>query len=162
MRFFKPELLARCRSSDDDVADAAAKEWDAAAAAYRARFQSIRAKLPLGVRRLVSSVSLHDARFLVVAIGKEKPFFGILVQVAGSSGQAGEVLELDYDSVAGPIGGVHVRSHPSLADSGQGNVQILYHEFDIDEAHSFFLHTVLLSDGREIEVRFRRLALRRL
>jgi len=160
MKYFKPELLAQCRSCDEDIADAAARDWDAATAAYRARFKGIRDQMPAGVRRLASKFSLHDAKFLGVAIGKKKPLFGILVELEGATGQGGEVLELNYHSVAGPNGGIHFRSHPLSSNGARGNVQVLYHEFDIDEEHAFFTHTLLLSDDREIEVRFHHLTIR--
>lgn len=162
MKYFKPELLARFRSSDDDVADAAAKEWDDAAAAYQARFKSIQDGLPQSVRRLCAKVTLHDARFLGAAIGKEEPFFGLLIQLEGRGEQPGEVLQLNYDTVSGPKGGVHVRTHSEVTENSRKGVWILYDEFDQDAEHPFFTHMLLLSDGREIEVRFNKLSVRRL
>src|SRR5689334_15240213 len=44
MKYFKPKLLARCRSLDDDIADAAAAQWDKAIVAYREHLRAIRPK----------------------------------------------------------------------------------------------------------------------
>ena len=160
MKYFKPELLARYRSSDDRVADAAATEWEEAVAAYQARFKSVRGQFPVGVRRLCSKVSLHDAKMLGAARSERKPLFGILLQLPGSPGQSGEVLELNYHPVVGPNGGIHIRRHASSERNVRRDVRILYDEFDLDEEFSFFTHSLLLTDGREIEIRFHSLTVR--
>jgi hypothetical protein len=49
MKYFKPELLARYRSLDDGVAEAAAEEWEQAVVAYRRR---LRCHPPSGLRLL--------------------------------------------------------------------------------------------------------------
>ena len=104
MKYFKPELLARCRSRDDDVAEAAAKEWEEAVVAYRARLEAVRPNLPGKVERLRSRFSLHDAQVLGFAFGSEKARFGILVRPEGSSGQPGKILDITYHPVAGANG----------------------------------------------------------
>jgi hypothetical protein len=162
MKYFKPELLARYRSSDDSVAETAAQQWDEATTAYRARFKSIRAKFPVGVRRFCAKVSLHDARVLGAAYNPRQPLFGILLQMEGSAGESGEVLELNYHPVAGPHGGVQIKRHTSCQGKGHKDVRVLYDEFDLDEEHAFFTHALLLTDGREIEIRFHNLTIRRL
>jgi hypothetical protein len=158
MKYFKPELLARYRSSDESVAEAAATEWDEATAAYTERFKSIRSKLPPGVRRLCSKVSLHDARLLVAAWSDRQPIFDILLRLPRSQGQSGEVLELNYHPVAGPNGGVNLGT--VSGGSAPRVVHVLYDEFDLDEEHGFFTHSLLLTDGRELEIRFHRLTCR--
>ena len=55
MKYFKPDLLARCRSLDDQVAEAAAQEWEQAITDYRARIKAIRLRLPTGARRLLGA-----------------------------------------------------------------------------------------------------------
>jgi len=160
MKYFKPELLARCRSRDDDVADAAAKEWDEAADAYQARFKAIESLLPGEVTRLCSRFSLHDAKMLGAAFAtREGALFGILLQLEGVPGHLGEILQLNYHPVAGPHGGVNVKP-PDSSSGVRRDVWVLYDEFDLDKEHGFFTHSLLLSDGREIEVRFHGLVLR--
>lgn len=158
MKYFTPKLLARFRSSEDDMADAAATEWDQASAAYRARFRSVRDRLPVGVRRL-AKVSLHDARLIGVAISERRPLFSMIVQPESSSDRTHEALELSYHTIAGTTPGLLITAHDPSAGERR-DVCILYDEFDVDEEHSFFTHALLLSDGREIQVRFHCLSVR--
>jgi hypothetical protein len=163
MKFLQPEMLARSRSANDAVAEAAADQWDTALVAYRARFKAIRNRLPVAVRRLCVRVALHDALLLGAARAEHRPFFALLVRLEGTAGEPGEVLELVYHPVAGPHGGLEIRTHPCLDDNPPGqSVRVLYDEFDVHEAHAFFTHALLLSDGREIDIRFHSMTWRRL
>jgi hypothetical protein len=160
MKYFKPELLARCRSRDDEVAEAAAKEWEEAIAACRARLKAIRPQLPRGARGLCSRFSLHDARLLGAAFGTRTALFGILLRLEGSPEHPGQVLELNYHPAPGPNGGVNVKAQGPSEGGPRGDVWVQYDEFDLDEEHGFFTHSLLLTDGREIEVRFTGLTVR--
>src|SRR5262249_38355655 len=98
MKYFTPELLARCRSTDDEVADDAADKWEQALAAYKTRLRKIRSHLPLGVRQLLRRASLHDAQCLVITTsgsGAEKELF-LTFRLAGSSQQPAGGVELRY------------------------------------------------------------------
>jgi hypothetical protein len=154
MRYFKPELLARCRSLDDDVADVADAEWEKAIADYRERIQSIRPRLPRSVRSLLTHFSLHDAKVLAIAFGKKPPTFALLIRLEDTPSKPGELLELSYLPVAGPGGGVTFHKHPQINEHSSGQGWILYDEFDLMEEKSFFTHSLLLSDGMEAIVRF--------
>jgi hypothetical protein len=157
MNYFKPELLARCRSRGD-VAEAAAAEWEAARAAYRARLDAIRPSLPAAVRRLLSIVSLHDAKVLGMSIGKRKPRFALRVRLEGTARQPGEVLEVSYRPVVGPNGGVTFQKPPLAEAPPPGPQWVLYDEFDVDEDRGLFVHSLLLTSGMEISVRFHSLS----
>jgi hypothetical protein len=158
MKYFKPDLLARCRSQDDDVADTAADEWERAAEAYRLRLKSIRSSLPAGVRRLVSRISLHDAQVLGMSFGKPKPRFSLRLRLEGAGKQPGEIIGLNYRVVGGPNGGVIFHKHSELGQSPHGSRWVLYSEFDVDEERGFFTHSLLLTGGLEVEVRFHSLS----
>ena len=160
MKYFKPELLARCRSRDDDVAEVAANEWEEAVAAYHARLEAVRAHLPGKVERLRSRFSLHDAQVLGIAFGTEKARFGILLRPEGSPTRPGKILDLNYHPAAGANGGVSIRAKVHTDGGPRKDVWVLYDEFDLDEQHGFFTHSLLLSDGHEIEVRFTALTVR--
>jgi len=161
MKYLKPELLARCQSRDDDVAEAAAKEWEKALAAYQTRFKAIESLLPPEVSRLCSRFSLHDAKMLGAAYGtREEALFGVLFQLEGPPGHPGEILQLNYHPVAGPNGGVNVKPPSSSEGGSRRDVWVQYDELDLDEEHGFFTHSFLLTDGREIEVRFNGLTIR--
>ena len=161
MKYFKLDLLTRCRSLDDDVAEAAAEEWEQAITDYRARIKAIRLRLPTGARRLFANFSLHDAKLLAILSGKRSPRFTLLVRLEGTPSQPGDVLELDYLIVAGKHGGIAFRKHHQLPQKdGPGAAWILYDEFDLDEQRTFFTHSLLLTGGHEIEVRFHNLRIR--
>jgi hypothetical protein len=159
MKYFKPELLARCRSRDDDEAETAANEWDKATAAYRAHLKRIRSHLPAAATYLCANFSLHDAKLLRVAAHREQPAFGILLQLEGSSRRPGDLLDMHYKLVIGPTGGVQIKDHQRSKKSPNRNVVVLYDEFDLlEEDRQSFTHSLLLSDDQEIEVRFADLA----
>lgn len=160
MKYFKPELLARCRSRDDEVAEAAATEWEEAVVAYRARLEAVRAHLPGKIERLRSRFSLHDAQVLGISFGSEKARFGILLRPEGSSAQPGKILDLNYHPAAGANGGVSIKVQDLAQGGPRRDVWVLYDEFDLDEQHGFFTHSLLLSDGHEIDVRFTSLTVR--
>ncbi len=158
MKYFTPDLLARCRSLDDDVAEAAAEELEQASVAYRARLKALRPSFPAGVRGLMATVSLHDAKVLDVSFGKRKPRFALRVRLEGTKNHPGEVLELSYQPVVGPNGGVAFRRHPQLSEGPERSHWVLNNEFDVDEDRGFFTHSILLTSGLEFEVRFHSLS----
>lgn len=160
MNYFQPDVLVRCRSRDDDVAEAAAREWEKGITAYQARLRAIRNLLPAGARKFNANVALHDAELLGVAFGKRRPRVRLLLRLAGAGGQPGEMLELTYGPVRGPNGGVAFQTHPQLGSSSPQAVWVLYDELDLDEERAFFTHRLLLSDGREVEIRFHTLQVR--
>ena len=62
VKYFKPELLAECRSSNPDIAETAASKWQKNAEAYRKHLQAIRDRLPSSVRSL-----MHQLHFMTPA-----------------------------------------------------------------------------------------------
>ncbi len=162
MKYLTPELLVRCRSLDADVSDAAAEEWEQAIDAYRERLRVIRKGLPRGARGLLSQVTLHDAKILALVYAKEDPWLTLLIHLEGTPSQPGEKLQLAYHLVVGEQGGVRVANHPGLHNGNSNLRWILYDEFDFDEQRSFFTHSLLLADGKEFEIRFHDLRVRRL
>ena len=160
MKYFKPELLARCRSLDDEVADSAAQEWEQAITTYRNHLRDIRQRLPAGARRLSSRVSLHDAKVLALTTRRNQPCLTLLIRLEGTASQPGNVLELAYHLVAGPHGGLIVRKHQQSKKDAPSLGWVLYDEFDLDEQHAFFTHSLLLTDGSEVEIRFHNLRVR--
>lgn len=162
MKYFTPDLLARCRSLDDDVAEAAAEEWERTSAAYAARLKAIRSSLPRDVRSLLATTSLHDAKLLSLSFGKRERRFFLRVRLEGTGEQPGDVLELRYHPVAGPNGGVALRKHSDSGSATPGSYWVLCSEFDADEERGFFTHSLLLTGGVELEVRFHSVSIQRL
>jgi hypothetical protein len=160
MKHFKPALLARCRSLDNEVSDTAAKEWERAAAAYRKRLEAIRNELPAGARRLISQGALHDAKVLAISFRKKLPLLTIFVQLEGTASNTGRELALRYRVVQEPYAGLLVKKEPQIKNGTAGLGLILYDEFDLDRRHGFFTHSLLLANGDELAVRFHDLRVR--
>ena len=99
MKYFKPELLAECRSSNPDIAETAASKWQKNAEAYRKHLQAIRDRLPSSVRSLMRSVTLHDASLLTSNRSEKsgRIRFYLSFQLAGKDDPAG--VQLCYDRV---------------------------------------------------------------
>src|SRR5947209_1257367 len=65
MKYFTPERYLRLGDLDHEaVFRAAQQEWEQTLARYQRHLQHIRSVLPAGLRRLLESVYLHDARVL--------------------------------------------------------------------------------------------------
>jgi hypothetical protein len=153
VKYFTPDLLAECRSSDPEVAETAAAKWQQRAEAYRRRLQAIQRRLPFGVRRLMRSVTLHDAGLMttnVADIRGRKQFF-LSFRLPSRGGTAG--VQLRYDGVKR----VAVVLHAPHA-SGDAELFALYDEFDV-LAHGTLTHSLLMTGGVEIRVRFANLAM---
>jgi hypothetical protein len=147
VKYFTPDLLAECRSSDPDVAEAAAVKWQGRAEAYRKRLREIHHRLPLGVRKLMRSLTLHDAYLLTMNHAKVRgrPQFFLNFQLADGDGRAG--VQLRYDVVKPPK--VVLHDHVS-ADTV---LFALYDEFDVS-AGGTLTHSILMTGGVEVRVRF--------
>ncbi len=159
MKYFTPDLLNRCRSSDDDIADAAAKKWDRATAAYTARLQKIRASLPLGARQLLRHVSLHDAQCLTITTAEDRKEFFLTFRLAYSATHPAGGVELRY-TLAGAPTVLLDKSH--LPAEEPFSRFVLYDEFDLHERKgvAVFTHFLLMTGGLELRLQFSNLRLR--
>jgi hypothetical protein len=158
MKYFTPELLAHCRSLDDDAAEAAAEEWERRIATYQARLQEIRQDLPLGAKQLLKHVSLHDAQLLTITRTGKDLF--LTFRLPGRAGQPAGGLELRY-SLSGPS---RLVRHGSPAPPDQPSTRwVLYEELARAPAgrRPAFTHALLLTGGLELRIRFDNLRLRR-
>ena len=162
MKYMTPELIARFRSEDDDVAEAAAQEWESRCEAYRAHWKAIREELPRLVRRLFARRSLHDARVLAMAAG-EGPHFSIFLELENPADPRDRRLELRYRLAGGMRKGLRLTKHPALAGDGKPLAWWLYDEFDVSEGPvRAFTHSILLTGGYEFQLTFFTLSWRRL
>jgi hypothetical protein len=153
MKFFTPDLLTECQSSDPDVAEAAAVRWQRRADAYRKRLRELQHRLPLGVRKLLRAITLHDASLLSVnlaTVGGRTHFF-LSFRLADGVGRAG--VQIRYDLVK-PL---KVLWHdPKVSEDER--LFALYSEFDI-LADGTLTHAILMTRGVEFRVRFNNLVI---
>jgi hypothetical protein len=159
VRYFTPELLARCRSAADDEAQAAADGWEQALAAYSARLQKLRPLLPLGARQLLRRTSLHDARCLLVSTSGSGPRkdLSLTLRLAGSPPQSARGVEVRYRL----CGRSTLRCGTDPLSAGSFTRRVLYDEFDLHQRRGAktFTHSLLLTGGLELRVRFSNLQL---
>ncbi len=154
MKYFKPELLARCRSLDDDKAEAAAARWERAVAAYNLKLSAIRRELPAGARFILDHFSLHDARLFGITLSQSKPWVSLFVRLEGIPSRLGNDWELKYVLAKGP------KHRQFSIDRLQKNTKILariqYDEFAKVAVYpeKVFAHALLLADGSELRIRF--------
>ena len=162
MKYMTPDLIARFRSENDDVAEPAAEEWERRCEAYRTHWKAIREELPKSVRRLLARCSLHDARVLAVA-AEEKPYFSIFLDLESPADPRDKRLELRYRLAGGVRKGLRLVKHPALAGDGKPLAWWLYDEFDVSEGPvPVFTHSILLTGGYEFQLTFFALSCRRL
>jgi hypothetical protein len=158
MKYFTPERYLRLGKLDDEGAFLAAQQqWEEALAAYRQHLQQIRAELPKGMRRLVESVYLHDARILSMHQTEEK--FVITLQPESDPRR---LVVLGYTLVEEPL----IEQQALPTDRQSSPVEWLYDELDLDRPEGprglpvsagepTFRHNILLSNGWEVTIRFR-------
>jgi hypothetical protein len=154
MRYFTADLYVRFNSSDDDVADVADEAWEAAVVGYREHLDAIRDRMPSQVRKL-SAFDLHDAELLAfdqVAASAENLLPAEPATAILSLKQDGTIISLVYHL----SGRVEEQSPPSDEwPFSKQRVHWLYDEIDLDASHGAgFLHRILLSDGRTLEIPF--------
>jgi hypothetical protein len=162
VKYFTPELLARYRSTDDAIADAASDEWERACEAYAENLKSIRPGLSSAVRRLLRRFSLHDAKVLAMA-ADEVPHFSIFLELENPKGKADRHLELRYRLVGGAKKGYEWVRHPMLAGDGKPFGWWMYDEMDVSDGPvPAMTHSILFTGGEELRLTFFSLSCRRL
>jgi hypothetical protein len=161
MKYLTDDLLARSKSTDDDILDAVSREWEQALQEYETHLQRIREHLPIRVRDLLDKFCLHDAKILTFSLTKSRRddvwYWSIFLRPEGSQE---EWYELKYQLVNGPGS---VRIHRSAPGKDKPFRIWLYDEFDVlaTEPHATFLHSVLFSGGFELQIHFKHLKIRR-
>lgn len=155
MRYLTASLIARSRSENEDIAEAAAAEWEAACDNSSKHLESIRPKLSKGIRTLLSRCCLHDAKVLTITL-EERLYFSLFLQVDPTPK---EMIELKYRLAKRP----RFIHHPSLENDGKPLQWWLYDEFDVIEQDdiSLFTHSIVLTGGWELQLLFYDLKLRR-
>jgi len=167
MRFFTPQLFTRFNSSNEVEADRANENWEAALGDYRKHLAEINERLPRGAQEL-AELCLHDAELLSPEHTLE-PVFSIPLEPFGSDVFCPAITILLLKQEHNLVSLIYVlsdriRQHASPSNWRFSKLRIhwLYDEVDVDERQpGHFLHRVLLSDGRVLEVPFISVAIRR-
>jgi hypothetical protein len=164
MKYMTPELLARVRSADDDLAEAAADEWERQGQEYRARLEEIQSRpdLPRGLRKLLKRDRLHDAKVLALATDQGK-HFSMVLEVPWQTDPAKKYVELQSRLVGGLSKGFDLVAHEILKGDGKPFGWWLYDEIDVTDGKvEAYTHSILLTGGWELRLTFFALAWRRL
>jgi hypothetical protein len=146
MNYFTPELHMRLQEADADRMDAADEAWESALAGYQERLKSVRAKLPPSAREFLDRGRLHDAE--VLWMGQALPFFGILLRLDPPSTAT---VGLTYFAVRE----VKYKKGDIPLQFAGSPMQWMYDEVDLGEQEGCFRHSVLFSNGSELEVEAR-------
>jgi hypothetical protein len=158
MKFFTPDMLILLNSPDDAVSGSAMDAWEVAAAAYETHLTKLAQEMPAGVR-ILADLNLHDGEILTWGRpgGRARPNGS--VGVGGSGKQSVVAIRLDdvftsitYDLTAAVRSSSRRTTKPFQA---RDHVDWLYDELDVGPAgRGTYLHRVMLSDGRVVEVPF--------
>jgi hypothetical protein len=162
MMYMTPELLARFRSVDDDISEAAAEEWERRGMEYRGHLEQLgsRPDLPRGLRKLLKRDILHDAKVLTMAVDKGN-CFSLFLELAGPVNPQDRHLELRYRLAGGPGSGLEFIEHPILKGDGKPFGWWMYDEFDVTAGKvEAYTHSILFTGGWEVQLRFFSLACR--
>jgi hypothetical protein len=151
MRFFTPDLYLRFNSADDATADAADAEWEVAVAAYRTHLAALGGRMPSPIRKL-AELNLHDADVL----GWEEVVEPFGPRVGWSALAVLTVRQADVQSSVIYLLRDHVRECPPPPGwpFSADRTHWLFDEFDDTGRRGAFVHRILLSDGRVLEVPF--------
>ena len=158
MKYFTPELYVQLQILDDEATfDAANNAWSQAVDRYDRHLDQIRGRLPSSVQGLLNSCNLHDADVLAI-----KQSGNTLVIVLQLDAPPNEILELAYTLDSDPI--IIPVSLP--AEYCSERPEWMYDEIDVELPSSpnqapVFLHTVQLSNGYQLQIRFKALDVKR-
>jgi hypothetical protein len=165
VKHITPDRLLRLQDRFDEVHFLSAlDEWEAAIAGYRKRLQAIEGALPSAVRRLISKVPLHDARIIDISHEQESR---CTINLQPQSVSESEVV-LGY-SLVEPVRVLEdalaeaVRSHPLAWLNDEVDIVPTPRKRSRNTANTAptFRHSILLSNGWELCLHFRRLTMTR-
>jgi hypothetical protein len=160
MNYFTPERLVRLQDhSDEQQFLAALDEWERAQADYREQLEDIEQGLRAILRRLpenlrtffrfLDTVSLHDARVLVMTWGGD--LFRVILH---PESQKGRLVVLTYSLEQPP----QIQANVLPEQLRSEPISWLYDEVAWDgrtrKGEQMLRHTILLSDGSEVVLRF--------
>src|SRR6266478_5959815 len=163
MKYFTPERYLRLGDLNDEQAFLAAQaDWEHAVGEYGKHLRRIRERLPAGLVSLIDSVYLHDARVLDMWQGLRSRFTitlqpeSVLARFVVLAYSLTELPRFAYGVLP-----AEVHSEP---------VAWLYDELGLEQGVAAvrrrggprtFTHNILLSNGWEVALRFRKVSVTR-
>jgi hypothetical protein len=162
MKYMTYDLLVRTQSADEEVAEAALTEWEQACENYKRHVEEIRCKLPKPVQALLDSFYLHDAKLNTFGMDKDVEDESLVFIDLQLDSPRTQGLRLQY-RLGGKIKAVFHAWHPEA----KAQLLWLYDEIDAVEVDlpeggrvAVFTHSILLSEGLELQLPFFSLALK--
>jgi hypothetical protein len=154
MQFFTPDLWLRFQKMNDEPAfNAAHLDWQRALQDYRAELAEWLPKMPKRLRQFAELGGFHDGTVLAIWRGRGK--LNVLVE---TERPAEQLFLLVYSLVANP----EVNQSALPAEYRTERAGWMYDEIRVEggekgnPATARFLHSILLSNGWEITLRFSR------
>jgi hypothetical protein len=153
MKHFTPQRWLALQNVDDERSFYSAhRDWEQATAAYRKELERALPRLPADLRRFAQGECLHDATIIAHWQGRSR--LSILLRPDAPDDR---LFLLVYTLVEPPR--VAFPALPPEYRTGQAGW--MYDEIGVEEggdpdSDPVFTHAVLLRDGREIKLRFRR------
>ncbi|HEV8062181.1 MAG TPA: hypothetical protein VGP68_20045 [Gemmataceae bacterium] len=158
MKYFTPNRLMRLQDhSDKKRYLRALNDWERALQSYRDHLEQNMGRLPRGLRKLVNSISLHDAQVLDMWHANSR-----LNITLRPESDPSKLVVLRYVLLEQPR--INREALPETMRSLQ--MTWLYDEWDAPrtldaEGRPVFTHDILLSNGWEIRLRFQSMAVTR-
>jgi hypothetical protein len=147
MKYFTPELIEHLGSPDDATAQAAHADWEDAVTRHETQLRAIRPELPAALADLWDNYYLHDAE--VLSVGRQGQTFIIVLRL---NVPPHELLILHYQLLEEPL--IDTTALPSTHCSSP--VAWMYDEVDLVRGeNSYCTHSILFSNGWEVQLRFR-------
>ena len=157
MKYFRPELYLQSQPRNDDAAiENAMAAWDRAETEYESELKREWSRFPEAVHHYLENIRLHDG----VLVADGPPAADEYRLVVRTDSPTGEFVELTY----------FLTEPPRMTDAGfpadlkSETPYWVCDEFEADPVTpttARFTHSILLSDGRELRVRFHDLEVRR-
>lgn len=148
MKYFTPDLYVHLQDQDDAAMDAADAAWEAASQRYDAYLQTILPDLPASVRQLLDGYCLHDAE--VLSAGRQGDAFVILLRL---DVPPNDWLSITYMLTEAPV----IDRSVFPTEHRTSYMGWLYEELEVRDTvdRNHYLHSILFSNGWEIQVPFR-------
>ncbi len=150
--YFTPELYLRFSSPNKEVASQASEEWETANQKYYAYLETILPRMTAGARKLAEFSCLHDAEIVEFAETSVDP------EPTSATSTSVKLLVRNEDQLWTRLGYVcwaGLRQAPSPLDwpTPSERIHWVLDEFKmVNVEPNQFLHRILFSDGRQIEI----------